>query len=211
MDGLTLMKHNCTLSLGSNVKCKALVSSSAFPFLLVSISPRSVLSIQKIHPYLAHSAALSAPQWASSAPHTDFLYDLPFWVILSSSLDLISWICFSLLTAHRGVLQLRESHVAFQSLLHLYAFMTFLKNTPGYAFFFSNLPLTLRSRPFFTVEIFEYKSHPSWETHPVSSSLALQPFAIWMYVKSILDTQGDFVYIIYLWCLAKSGLYSDMC
>ena len=141
MDGLTLMKHNCTLSLGSNVKCKALVSSSAFPFLLVSISPRSVLSIQKIHPYLAHSAALSAPQWASPAPHTDFLYDLPFWVILSSSLDLISWICFSLLTAHRGVLQLRESHVAFQSLLHLYAFMTFSKNPPGYAFFSRIFPL----------------------------------------------------------------------
>lgn len=53
--------------------------------------------------------------------------------------------------------------------------------------------------------------YPSWETLPGSSNLALYPLQTWMYIKSIFHTQGELVYIIYLWYLAKSGSYEDMC
>lgn len=79
----------------------------------------------------------------------------------------------------------------------IFMLLGLLKN-PGYTFLVESAP-TLTFCPFFPPEIFEFKSYPSWETLPGSSNLALYPLQTWMYIKSILHTQGEFVYIINLW------------
>lgn len=56
----------------SHLRLKTLASSWVSPFSLVSVSSHSAMSIQKILPYLAHSAALSSHCWALSVSHVSF-------------------------------------------------------------------------------------------------------------------------------------------